>query len=69
MPVINTLLLNLINIDFFFLLSLTYFYSDMTKSQNLSKNSPVTPQPEPVAPGPRQHQRRNQQKKKKNNRF
>lgn len=41
----------------------------MSKSQNLTKNSPITPQPEQVAPGPRQHQRKNHPKKKKNNRF
>lgn len=48
----------------------SFFSSDMSKNPNLSKNSPATPAaPEPVAPGPRQHQRKNQQKKKKNNRF
>lgn len=45
----------------------------MSKSQNLSKNSPVTPAAQTeqaeLKPGPRQHQRKNQQKKKKNNRF
>lgn len=55
---------------YFSVLFVSSLFSDMSKNPNLSKNSPATPAaPEPVAPGPRQHQRKNQQKKKKNNRF
>jgi len=46
------------------LISISYHFSDMTKTQNLGTNVKTTTRDEPAA-GPRQQQRKHLQKKKK----